>query len=100
MEEPFRCSTIGQAPALADKPQAIFERLVMDKRTSLIQKFINYGEKMFNNIGPSGQSPEAYPQNGAPGNCFNEADSGLTRKHQIGWKGLPGTKTLAYFESL
>jgi hypothetical protein len=31
--------------------------------------------------------------------CFTRVGSGLTHKIRLGWKGLPATTTLAYYES-
>jgi hypothetical protein len=51
-ETPFMCSTLGQAPGLALKQLTRLERLAKSKHSSLLQKFITYGRKMFYNIGP------------------------------------------------
>jgi hypothetical protein len=37
IEEPFRCSTIGQATGLANKQKSRLERLAMHKHSSLLQ---------------------------------------------------------------
>ncbi len=42
----FRYSTLGQAPGLAHKHQTRLERLVRDKRSSLLRKHVTYGRKV------------------------------------------------------
>ncbi len=46
IEEPFRCSTLGLAPGLADKQKTRLERLARDKHSRLIRKFVNHGQKI------------------------------------------------------
>jgi hypothetical protein len=41
----YRCSTLGYAPDLIHKYQAMMERLAGDKRSSLLQTFENFGRK-------------------------------------------------------
>jgi hypothetical protein len=62
IEEPLRCSTIGQAPGLAHKQETRLERLAMDKHSSLRQKFVNYREKMFYNIGPKSETDKVFSE--------------------------------------
>ncbi len=52
IEEHFRCSTLGQALGLAHKQQTRLEKFARDKHSSLLQKFVNYEQKKFYNIGP------------------------------------------------
>ncbi len=52
IEEPFRFSTLGQAPGFAHKQYTRLERLVGEKHSSLLQKFVSYGRKKFYNTGP------------------------------------------------
>jgi hypothetical protein len=51
-QAPFRCSTLGEAHCPTHKHLAGLER---DKRSSLLQKFVNYGRKKFYKIGPWAQ---------------------------------------------
>ncbi len=57
-EAPFRCSNLGQAPGSTRKHKTKLERLARDKHSSLLRKFVNYGNKKFYNIDPW---PEAKP---------------------------------------
>jgi hypothetical protein len=47
IEAPVRCFTLGQATDLANKPKTILDRLARDKHSSLLQKYVNYGQKSF-----------------------------------------------------
>ncbi len=53
-EAPFRCSTLGWAPDLAQKHYTRLERHATDKHSSLLQKSVYYGQKTVkcSNIGP------------------------------------------------
>jgi hypothetical protein len=48
----FKCSAIGQAPGLIYKRWIRLESTATDRHSSLLQKFVNYGWKMFFNIWP------------------------------------------------
>jgi hypothetical protein len=52
-EAPFRSSIIGQAPSLTTSIRQGWKGLCRDKHSGLLQKFVNYGCKRFNRIGPS-----------------------------------------------
>ncbi len=60
IEEPFRCSTLRQAPGLAHKQQTGLERLARDKPFSLLRKFVIYSRKKFYKIGPRYQEKICY----------------------------------------
>ncbi len=51
-EASFRCYTLRQAPGFTQKHKTRLERLARDKRNSLLQKVVNYGQNFFYNIGP------------------------------------------------
>jgi len=48
---PFRCSTLELAPGFTYKHKTRPGKLGRDKRSSLLQKFVNYGHKKFCSIG-------------------------------------------------
>ncbi len=50
----FRCSTLGEAPALTAKHWTWLERLARDNHSSLLRKSVNYSRKKFYSIGPPG----------------------------------------------
>ncbi len=52
IEEPFRCSTLGQVPGLTHKHQARLDRLARDKHSSLLQTFFSYGNNIFLTLSP------------------------------------------------
>jgi hypothetical protein len=43
----FRCSTFGVAPGLTHKHKTWLEKLARDKLSSLLLKFVNYGQKVY-----------------------------------------------------
>ncbi len=47
-EAPFRSSTLGYDPALNSKHYTRLEKLVTDKHSSLLGKFVNYDCKFYN----------------------------------------------------
>ncbi len=47
IDEPYRCSTLGQALGHALKQKIRMERFARDKHSSLLQKFVNYGQISF-----------------------------------------------------
>ncbi len=51
----LQCSTLGQAPDLTRKYQTRLKKLAMDKLSSLLRKWVNYGCEKFYTIGPWGQ---------------------------------------------
>ncbi len=51
-EAPFTCSTQEKAPGLAHKHQNRLSMFAKDKHFSLLRESVNYGQKMFYNIGP------------------------------------------------
>jgi hypothetical protein len=48
-ESPFGCSALVYAPGLAHKQKARVERLARSTQSSLLQKFVTYDCKKFNN---------------------------------------------------
>jgi hypothetical protein len=50
-EANFRYSTLGLAPGLTQKHYTRLAILARDKHSSLLQKSVNYEQKMFYNIG-------------------------------------------------
>jgi hypothetical protein len=60
IEEPFRCSTIGYAPGLANKQYTRLEWLTMDKHSSLSRKLVNYREKSFITLTPGHKTDSNY----------------------------------------
>jgi hypothetical protein len=62
-EVPFRYYTRGWAPDVTCKHLARLERLAMDKEPSLLPKCVNYGQKMFYNIGPRSELKKNFHQN-------------------------------------
>ncbi len=46
-EASFSYSTLGCAPDLTDKHLSRLEKLARDKHSSLLRKFVNYGQKIF-----------------------------------------------------
>jgi hypothetical protein len=53
-EAPFRCSTLGRLLALSTNIRlARLKKLARDKHSSLLQKSVNYGRKIFYSTGPS-----------------------------------------------
>ncbi len=54
-EVTLRCSTLGETPGFTHKHQTRLEKLARDKYTTLLQTFINYGQKSFITFGPGSQ---------------------------------------------
>jgi hypothetical protein len=52
IEEPFSCSTLGQAPGLAHKQETRLERPATDKNSSLVLTVVDYGQKSFIKLTP------------------------------------------------
>jgi hypothetical protein len=51
-EAPFRCTSLGWAPALIPKHWTRLERLVEDKQSSLLRTLVIYGYKSFITLAP------------------------------------------------
>ncbi len=51
-EQPFRCSTQGQAPDLTHKQQTKLERLARDIDSNFFRKFVNYRQKSLKTLTP------------------------------------------------
>jgi hypothetical protein len=89
---------------LTRKHYTRMERLASNKQSSLFRKFVNYDNKMFYKIGPR----STFRCLLAPGACiiklimaviyrFRNKLECLSLNTRPGWKGLPGTNTLAYY---
>ncbi len=53
--EQLKCTSLVLGPGLSYKHWTRLERLVRDKHSSLLRKFVNYDRKEFYNIGPRWQ---------------------------------------------
>jgi hypothetical protein len=52
--------TLGWPPGLTHRYYIWLEKLAIDKHSSLLQKFVNYGQKGFYNMGPGCQSNKTF----------------------------------------
>ncbi len=98
-------STLGQDPGLTHVDQNRLERVARDKHSSLLQKFVNYGHKIVLQY----RHPRAYPMKLLRSlECLSLAHFraplqgrilALPTNIRLGWKGLPGKNTIAYYEN-
>ncbi len=129
IEAPIRSSTLGWAPGLTYKHQARLDRPTRDKQPSLLRKLVNFGQKSFNHIEPRGRYHKTFNSLNNKLECSSLASlsrivwclwvsqeptqvkhlSGaplqgrllaLPTSNRLGWKSLPGTNIIAYYENL
>ncbi len=90
-----RCST-DTGSVLTCKQQTRLQKLAVDKHSSLLRKFVNDGHKSFVTFGPGACIIKLIT---AIIYSFPNKLECLSINTRLGWKGMPGTNTQAYYRN-